>query len=82
MTQRNFETNFPNKKADFIVSDLLTGLPIDTYPDTLFLTNLPYIKDADWKNMSPDTIFEPKLALFGGEKTGFELYEKLFEQFQ
>jgi methylase of polypeptide subunit release factors len=31
--------------------------------------------------MSEDTHFEPKLALFGGEKTGFELYEKLFEQF-
>lgn len=30
--------------------------------------------------MSLDTQFEPKLALFGGEKTGFELYEKLFEQ--
>lgn len=32
--------------------------------------------------MSEDTIFEPKLALFGGEKTGFELYEKLFFQIQ
>lgn len=30
--------------------------------------------------MSPDTRYEPELALFGGEKTGFELYEKLFEQ--
>ena len=31
--------------------------------------------------MSADTIHEPKIALFGGEQTGFELYEKLFEQF-
>ena len=31
--------------------------------------------------MSADTVHEPKLALFGGEKTGFELYEQLFEQF-
>lgn len=30
--------------------------------------------------MSEDTIFEPKIALFGGEKTGFELYEKLFSE--
>lgn len=30
--------------------------------------------------MSEDTVHEPKLALFGGEKTGFELYERLFEQ--
>ena len=44
----------------------------------LLLTNLPYIKNDDWENMSEDTRFEPKTALFGGEKTGFELYEKLF----
>lgn len=30
--------------------------------------------------MSSDTHFEPKLALFGGEKTGFEMYERLFFQ--
>lgn len=46
----------------------------------MLLSNLPYIKNDDWENMSEDTIFEPKTALFGGEKTGFELYEKLFEQ--
>jgi release factor glutamine methyltransferase len=32
--------------------------------------------------MSPDTHFEPELALFGGEKTGFEIYEKFFAQIQ
>lgn len=30
--------------------------------------------------MSNDTRFEPELALFGGEKTGFEMYERLFDQ--
>jgi len=30
--------------------------------------------------MSPDTRYEPELALFGGDTTGFELYEKLFAQ--
>lgn len=30
--------------------------------------------------MSEDTIYEPKLALFGGEETGFELYERLFRE--
>lgn len=29
--------------------------------------------------MSDDTRHEPPIALFGGEKTGFELYERLFE---
>jgi len=50
--------------------------------NTLFLANLPYIKNGDWRNMSEDTKYEPELALFGGEKTGFELYEQLFEQLQ
>jgi len=48
----------------------------------LVLTNLPYIQEDDWENMSPDTRYEPRLALFGGEKTGFELYERLFEELQ
>ena len=44
------------------------------------IANLPYIKADDWENMSEDTRFEPQNALFGGEKTGFELYERLFEE--
>jgi methylase of polypeptide subunit release factors len=32
--------------------------------------------------MSPDTRHEPELALFGGDETGFEMYERLFEQLQ
>lgn len=30
--------------------------------------------------MSRDTEYEPKVALFGGVITGFELYERLFAQ--
>lgn len=30
--------------------------------------------------MSADTRHEPELALFGGDSTGFELYDELFEQ--
>lgn len=46
----------------------------------LLLTNLPYIKQDDWINMSADTVHEPRLALFGGDITGFEMYERLFSQ--
>lgn len=46
----------------------------------LITANLPYIKADDWENMSPDTHYEPEFALFGGDTTGFELYEKLFAQ--
>jgi hypothetical protein len=31
--------------------------------------------------MSADTVHEPRLALFGWEKTGFEIYDRLFEEF-
>ena len=73
-----------DKKVMFLESDLLE---IFLQKETLLqeqniciVTNLPYIKHDDWENMSSDTVHEPKLALFGGEHTGFELYEKLFAQ--
>lgn len=87
IAKNNFETFFPEKKSTFIISDLLTVFESEKFTNTLsqfshivFVTNLPYIKAHDWENMSTDTQFEPKIALFGGEKTGFELYEKLFQQ--
>lgn len=80
IAQKNFCKNFPNKKANFIESNLLEKVIFDKNEKYFFVSNLPYIKNDDWKNMSADTIFEPKLALFGGEKTGFELYEKLFSE--
>lgn len=80
VAKENFRTHFPDKKAQFIISDLLSNLPTLQHSNILFLTNLPYIRDEDWKNMSADTIHEPKLALFWWEKTGFELYERLFEE--
>gem|GEM_PF-1877924 len=59
-------------------------LSSDTYElqKNIFITaNLPYIKEGDHKNMDTSVIdFEPDTALYGGEKTGFELYEKLIKQ--
>lgn len=47
----------------------------------IITANLPYIKNADYDNMSPETVhYEPDLALYWWEKTGFELYEKLIKQ--
>ena len=83
--EKNFEKNrekyFPDCDGNFWNQDLLEKIP--KYWENgkiLLLTNLPYIKNDDWENMSEDTRFEPKTALFGGEKTGFELYEKLFTE--
>ncbi len=80
IAEHNFRTHFPEKPARFIVSDLLSNIPTFQDSNILFLTNLPYIKQDDWENMSADTVHEPRLALFGGESTGFELYERLFVQ--
>lgn len=72
------------KTITFLESDLLgVFLKEDLQihgKDILITTNLPYIKQDDWENMSSDTVHEPKIALFGGERTGFELYEQLFSQ--
>ncbi|MDP2090391.1 MAG: peptide chain release factor N(5)-glutamine methyltransferase [Candidatus Gracilibacteria bacterium] len=47
----------------------------------IITANLPYIKNGDFENMDNETInFEPDIALYGGENTGFELYEKLILQ--
>lgn len=47
----------------------------------IITANLPYIKNDDFENMSKETIaFEPSIALFWWEKTGFELYENLINQ--
>ena len=47
----------------------------------IITANLPYIKQDDFKNIDKQVYKnEPKLALYWGEKTGFELYEKLIKQ--
>ncbi len=51
------------------------------YKNIIITANLPYIKNKDFENMSKETLkYEPNLALFWWEKTGFELYEKLIWQ--
>jgi release factor glutamine methyltransferase len=83
VARSNFLSHFSTKEALFLESDLLSSLPswiVSPESWILFLANLPYIKSEDWKNMSADTHFEPEIALFGGEETGFEMYERLFGQ--
>lgn len=64
VTEANLRAHFPEKKAEFILSDLITDMLLasSTYSaaNTLFLTNLPYIRSEDWEHMSPDTRHEPR----------------------
>jgi methylase of polypeptide subunit release factors len=49
--------------------------------EIVITANLPYIKNWDYKNVSSETLkYEPKMALFWGKETGFELYEKLIKE--
>lgn len=68
----------------FSLGNLLKNYTLQgkTLPKTplIITANLPYIKQDDWEHMSPDTKFEPELALFGWKTTWFELYDILFEQ--
>jgi release factor glutamine methyltransferase len=84
VAEKNYRTYYEEGNAVFLESDLLDSPYVrDWYEENMVLVaNLPYIKQGDWDNMSEDTRFEPAIALFGGEKTGFELYERLFRDLQ
>ncbi len=72
-----------NVNIEFIKSDLLEYIFDSSFDfrqkKVVMTANLPYIKDEDWGNMSEDTVFEPKIALFWWQNTGLELYIKFFK---
>ncbi len=65
IAKSNFYRYQKDTPSYFFVSDLLMSF-IPEKPDlpTLFLANLPYIRENDWIHMSADTHFEPEIALF------------------
>lgn len=67
-----------------VESDLLAAIFHEEYffgRALCISANLPYIKNDDHENMDKSVIeHEPNTALYGGEKTGFELYETLIKQ--
>lgn len=71
-------------KIELRESNLLSGVFHDEDmkgKDLCITANLPYIKDGDYKNMDSKVVRnEPNRALYGGAKTGFELYEELIRQ--
>jgi methylase of polypeptide subunit release factors len=62
----------PNIASSNILSHISENIPLDTISTPqhiLIVTNLPYIRAEDWENMSADTVYEPRIALFGGVHT-------------
>ena len=80
VSEKNFRNNFADKSGEFIHSNLFESFPESKIAGkrVIYVTNLPYIRDGDKENMSADTQFEPSIALFGGPRTGFELYQTFF----
>lgn len=56
------------------------NIALDPNIPVIFTANLPYIRAND--PAVGDDVYEnePHLALYGGESTGFELYETYFRQ--
>lgn len=85
VAKKNIQKHNLDKKIQTIKSNLLIKfLWNNDYPlsnNVIITANLPYIKIWDYGNMSNETIkHEPNLALYGGENTGFELYENLIKE--
>lgn len=67
-----------NAEIIFVKSDLMSGIKnINSHKPVALIANLPYV-DKLWK-ISPETKFEPKLALFA-EDGGLKLIKKLIIQ--
>lgn len=81
LAKENAETN--GADIEFAESDLLESLPesVNDGGNVFFVANLPYVRTGA-TDMSADTAFEPAMALFGGESTGFELTEKFLRQIE
>ena len=81
----NIEKNNLEDKISQLYGSLLEPLLHKKFQnkDILITANLPYIKDGDFENMSPETVLhEPDTALYWGPVTWFELYETLIEQIE
>ena len=69
-----------NQKIKFVTGDLekvITKKIFSTFDEIIITANLPYIKNNDYKNLSPDIKkYEPKIALTAG-KDGLDYIKKL-----
>ncbi len=83
ITKQNVSLHWLDDKIEVFQWDLFTPLENKKFHHLVVTANLPYILDNDIENMDKETIdYEPHLALFGGQETWFELYEKLVNQLQ
>ena len=84
LAQENYKRQTTNDKGGnflFFPWDLLNPLVShfgNSTPDEILITaNLPYVRE---KEIDSWLIHEPRMAFLGGVQTGFELYERFFDQ--
>jgi release factor glutamine methyltransferase len=77
VTGMNCQRHEVNSQVELLQGNLLEPLP---QPVDMIVANLPYIKDCEFKNLSPEIInFEPAVALAGGED-GLDKIHQMLEQ--
>ncbi|MGB6873666.1 MAG: peptide chain release factor N(5)-glutamine methyltransferase [Dehalococcoidia bacterium] len=73
----NCQRHGVNGQVELLQGNLLEPLP---QPVDMIVANLPYIKDCEFKDLSPEIInFEPTMALAGGED-GLDKIQQMLEQ--
>lgn len=79
LARENAQTK--NTEIKFLQWDLIQPLIShfwNSVPEEILITaNLPYVRE---KEINSWLIHEPRMAFLGGVQTGFELYERFFEQ--
>lgn len=73
-----YKNDAPN--ADVIKGDIFEGTASDGEYD-LIVSNPPYISEDEWKEISPETHFEPQTAL-KAEDNGLEFYKAITKNYK
>ena len=77
VAEMNCQRHGINSQVELLQGNLLEPLP---QPVDMIVANLPYIKDCEFKDLSPEIInFEPTMALAGGED-GLDKIQQMLEQ--
>ena len=79
ITRKNIEKNNVNKKVKLINSDLFENIMTSPYKYDIIVSNPPYIRNNELKNLSGYVKKEPMLALDGGYD-GLYFYKKIIDK--
>ncbi len=79
VASHNSETLHLQGHIQWVVGDLLEPLPQEAMPLHLVVSNPPYIRHDEAKDLAPELAMEPANALFAGPG-GLEIVERLAQQ--